>query len=345
MSTPEPPLRSVNDFDEGSGETSAVRQGPTAATGDGSSLFKPGMASKRARRVIGASTLPPNAFAPATDRLAAALPRTRARIWFLLGLGAALLGQLAGFYLLHQAATGGAFTGALLFTLCGLSGFIFPRFQRNSQEIWSGQVRSGPANRRLALDLTCLFAGILLGFFAVAAVLGAAYVQAFSGAESVVAERRSSLADLGVAEFAPILGHNLRVLLVALLTGVCFRYLGLLFVLIYNAALWGVVLASGLTRDHGQMSWWDDLVGTVVAVTPHLIAEGAGYVVAAMAGVFISRGAQRFRLGSRSLDRVSRAALRLVAAAALLIVVAAGFETYWSKAWANLWFDRVAVMP
>ena len=90
--------------------------------------------------------------------------------------------------------------------------------------------------------------------------------------------------------FLHIIINNVRVFFVFFLVGILFRYVGTLIVIVYNAATWGVVLAAAASGAMIQgLDWWELALATF-ALAPHIIFETLAYVLASMAGIFLSRG-------------------------------------------------------
>lgn len=291
----------------------------------------PGLESKRQHRVGARAFSPEDAFETHTAIRPVVGRRAGWQVWLAYGLIGALIGQVAGAYTMRATGLGGAFAGSAMFTVVILGGYIFPRFQRNSFEIWNGLATPRRANLALARDLTALFGGILLGFALLAGVLGAdSYAAWFDGSATLLG-RRPGLGDPSMAAALPLMLHNLRILLLLLLVGVVFRYLGLLFAMVWNAAAWGVTWAAalqglpGVTNSHLLA-----LLVLILAAGPHLLLEAAGYCLATSGGIFARRGLDRYRVGSRTLEIVSRAALHHVGIGATLVVIAALVEGCWA---------------
>ena len=70
------------------------------------------------------------------------------------------------------------------------------------------------------------------------------------------------------------------------------------------------------------LDWWELPLGTI-ALAPHIIVETLAYVLASMAGIFLSRGATRYSWFSLRFRNVGKAVLYLVAAGIIAVVVAA----------------------
>jgi hypothetical protein len=255
-------------------------------------------------------------------------PRTNPLVWLGFGMCAALLGQGAAWWFFHAGDT---FGGAMMFSLALLAGVIHPLFQRNAQEIWSRRLTPGQANRLLAGDLLVLFLGLILGYMAVPLAMGAeSYATAFSGISRFVDARRIQLLSFDHGNVGGILFNNIRVFLVFFLIGLLFRYVGTLIVVVYNASTWGVVFAAALSGTIAAGSGPVEIAVFMMAVAPHLVVETLAYLLAAMAGIFLSRGALRYAWTSERFLSVGAAVLSLAGFGILLVALAAVLEATWA---------------
>jgi len=305
-----------------------------------SEVEPPGLSSKRHRASPG-GVLPEDAFETRTAVRPAVTSRADWPKWLGLGLLGSLVGQAAGAYAMRATGLGGAFAGAAMFCVVFLGGYIFPRFQRNSFEIWNRVATPRQANRALTFDLVALFVGVLLGFAIACAVLGPEHYAVWFDGSAALLHRRPSLGEPAFAAGLDLAQHNVRILLLLVLVGVVFRYLGLLFVIVWNAAAWGITWASAAHGLPGLAdSGWMALGILVIAASPHLLLETAGYCLAASGGIFARRGIDRYRLGSRTLEIVARASLRQIGIGIALVVAGAIVEGCWAP-----WILHLLVRP
>lgn len=263
-------------------------------------------------------------------------PRTHAVVWLGFGLLGGLGGQLAAWWFFHASDT---LAGAMMFSLAILAGRIHPLFQRNAKEIWTRSLSPGRANWLLARDILVLFVGLLLGYILLPIVLGMErYSSTFSSIQNMVDIRRMHLLDFDHGNWLAILINNSRVLLVFFLVGLIFRYIGTLIVIVFNAATWGVVLAAALAGTFIHSAVWWQLPLITLALAPHIIIETGAYVLAAMAGIFLSRGAVRYRWHSSRFRSVGEAVLHLMKWAMIAVVLGSLIEAWWATFWIQFIF-------
>lgn len=239
--------------------------------------------------------------------------------------GAALLAGLVGIL-----------AGALLFPshaslvgvfLVGLSQgpVVEGLLDRNRDDIWARRVRSVTANTRLARSLLALFLGVFLAY--VVAVQAAPFprIEGLFGTQ-LGGFASGSLRDVHFGSPGELVARNGAVMVVCFVTAVLYRSGGMLLVLAWNASRWGVIFSwvARVGADEGGAA--PSLARTLAATLPHLALEATAYILVAMGGVFVARGARRHRLGSPELAQVAGAVLRIVAAGAVLLVAAAAVE-------------------
>jgi uncharacterized membrane protein SpoIIM required for sporulation len=200
---------------------------------------------------------------------------------------------------------------------------------RNRDAIWDGRESAGRANWRLARSLLVVFLGILLAYSAATLLVPAAALED-QFARQIGDFGGHSLAAVRFGDLAGTLGHNALVLAVGFLCALVYRHGGMLLVLAWNASVWGVVfpyvartapdLGAGGPVGYTLLAW--------VCILPHLLLEAGAYVAAAMAGVFLSKAVQKYRLDSAAFRQVAGAVARIGGAALLLLFLAAAAEAF-----------------
>ena len=208
---------------------------------------------------------------------------------------------LTGIALLVVSRIGGDSTG--FFGLFLASASLNHRFQHilktNKDQIFVDKRSPRRANLQTASSILMMFIGIC-GAFLLAAMLfqqnnlesffGFIYVSTNSGSGTLLTR------EFGV--FIPILKNNATVMMTIAILCLIYRSYGALLTLGWNAAVWIIVLYSLTSRLFVGSLQEDITIGlwAFVAVAPHLIIEGAAYIVIAIAAIFYSKGFTRYML-------------------------------------------------
>lgn len=203
----------------------------------------------------------------------------------------------------------------------------------NREAIWSRGENPWRANRRTALGVLGLFAGMTGGFVLLSAWLGTSGIQEHFGFTLEAARiSRDDILSRRFGEVGPLFTHNLAVMVACMALAFIYRSYGALLALGWNAAVWGVVLTLLVMRSLENTHVAPVLfVATAAgAVLPHLLAEAAGYVLGALAAIFLSRGLARYRTDDGRFRRVARAAGLLLTTAILLLLVGALLEQHFA---------------
>jgi hypothetical protein len=132
----------------------------------------------------------------------------------------------------------------------------------------------------------------------------------------------------------PLLGHNLLVLGSGVVLGLVYRSFGVLIVLAWNAASWGLVLPFLVDRalHSGEHQPVVLIAASLVGVLPHLILEALAYVTAGLAAVFGSNQLTTTDATGAgvSAKRVAKSCAIMLAIASVLLAAAAMLESYWT---------------
>ncbi len=178
-----------------------------------------------------------------------------------------------------------------------LSGRFQTLLQENKDLIFVKKQPSRQANATTALSILAMFLGICGAYLPSAIVLSEADLATYFG---FIFESTQSLEGTlltrDFSNFFPILKHNLLVLSTTAVLCLIYRSYGALLTLGWNACVWVIVLVS-LTRrllgpdlvDSAVVSGW-----AFVAVVPHLVLEGAAYVLIALAAILYSKGVTKY---------------------------------------------------
>jgi len=248
---------------------------------------------------------------------------------FAASLGAAIVG-VATSHVLFPTEAG---VISVFLTSFSLLHIVNNLFELNRREIWEEIASPYKANRMLGLALLAVFLGILSGYGLFAAVLNPDAARALLSeqlGDFQDIKRGFGLAQIHFGSFSEILRHNFSVLLVVLLFSLLFRAGGLLLIVAWNASSWGSVFGfiartvlSGLGLRDGLLP----LLASYLGFSLHLVLESAGYVLCAMAGLFMSKAFTKYFFDFKRFVRVTRASVLIFAFALFLIVLSAFFES------------------
>jgi hypothetical protein len=210
---------------------------------------------------------------------------------------------------------------------------------RNRDEIWGGGSKASTANVRLAISLLTMFLAIL-GTYAVATLV-APEDKVLALFERQVGDFGGhSITDVRFDDLTGVLGHNLIVLAACFLFSLLYRHGGMLLVLAWNASVWGVVFPyiARTAPDVAEGGAVVYFLKSFACIFPHLLLEASGYVLVAMAGVFLSKGLQKYEIGSPRFNQVGMAVLRIVILAVAFLGVASVVEAWVAPALIHLLF-------
>jgi len=209
---------------------------------------------------------------------------------------------------------------------------------RNRDEIW-GRVRTAmEANLRLAISLLVFFLGVLVTYSAATLLVPEARLHDLFGRQLGDFDA-ISITTVVFDDLGGILGHNLLVMLACFLFSLLYRHGGMLLVLAWNASVWGVVFPFiARTAPDRSASASIYFFKSFVSIFPHLLLEAVGYVLVAMAGVFLSKALQKYEVGSARFNQVTVAVAKLSVLAALTLVLAGVVEACVAPALIGLFF-------
>lgn len=248
-------------------------------------------------------------------------------VWGMHFRGAVLRGAAwsgIGLWAAHFFFPGQAPVVAVTLVALGQADYVAALLDRNRAEIYGGTMPPRLANLRMARELVGLFTGIFMAYvLAVFLVPQERMVPVFGSLLGEFVGTR--LRDVDFGTFGLLMQRNLAVLLAGFLISTLYRHGGILLILAWNAARWGVVLGAV-----GRVELSAGGAGAAVAVLlvlPHLLFEALAYVLAAMAGAFLGRGALRHKLNSPVFQQVGVAVLILLLLSLLTLIMASAFES------------------
>ncbi len=196
----------------------------------------------------------------------------------------------------------------------GLAPHLSVLLEANRSRIWDEKLSPWKANRILVLEFIAIFFGIFAvaagaHFFTSPAAVGRAFDEAY----------RNSVGDLYY--------HNTAVLSAGFFLALAYRAAGLTLVLSWNALHWAETLAVYLVRV-GMSSGVNTSVWLSGALIPHLLLEVLAYVMAGMAGVFLSKALCKYSWISPPFRRVAWASITLLTISLGALGLAAAAEVY-----------------
>ncbi|MFH1529627.1 MAG: stage II sporulation protein M [Pseudomonadota bacterium] len=201
-------------------------------------------------------------------------------------------------------------------------------FERNQDDIWRRGDGSYRANERLAFAVLSMFTGLLAAYALVSLAAPVASLDRIFDPQLAPFGGRTA-GDLILPGFLTLLGHNALVMIAGFLAALVYREGGILLVLGWNASLWGSafpVLVRRAAPGEG-ITAVAELGRLLPGILPHLLLESMAYVLVAMAGVFLSKGLQRYRSGSPELRRVLDASAMTSGLALLTLLAACAWES------------------
>ncbi len=213
---------------------------------------------------------------------------------------------------------------AVVLVALGQSSYVQALLDRNRQEVYGGAISARRANLRMARELFGLFLGIYAAYvFAVSLVAPERLTTVFGGL--LAGFQGARLSDVDFGTFGTLMAKNGAVLMASFLISTLYQHGGILLVLAWNAARWGVVIGSLARAEYNAEGLMGALV--VAAVLPHLLLEALAYVIAAMGGAFLGRGVLRHKIGTRAFESVGFAVLILLLTSTVVLVLASFLES------------------
>jgi len=129
--------------------------------------------------------------------------------------------------------------------------------------------------------------------------------------------------------FWSILQNNLLVLVICLVLSLAYGA-GSIFIITWNASVWGVVfglIAKNSAAVAGSNPFWIFLL-TFIAVFPHLILEALSYILAAISGGIVSTAVIREKVFSNRFNQIIQDGLMLFILSIVVLFVAAYLEVF-----------------
>ncbi len=199
----------------------------------------------------------------------------------------------------------------------------------NSHDIYVAKKTSFESNWRTATRVLALFLGLFAAYVVTAVWLGEnETVATFDFLIRTAGLRDDTILDRRFGEFLPLVEHNVIVLVSFFALSIVYWGYGAVLALAWNASVWGAVLTILVGRALGDSASPMLLSLTAAAaVMPHLLLEAVAYVLASLAGIFLSKGLSRYNLRDERIPSIARAVAVLLVGAFAAVVGAAALET------------------
>lgn len=185
------------------------------------------------------------------------------------------------------------------------------------------------ANFELFARLLALFVGTMIGFAAAGLGLNDdRLLHLFSHQLEGMFGR--TFPELVFGEFGSPFSHNLYVMTFFFCIALPFRQGGIMLAMAWNASVWGIAtgfLAREWAAEAG-MSVASAWLRVMAALTPHMVMEGRAYVLAGLAGVFLSRAPGKHALDSDIMQGVLKTVGAMALLGAGLVLLGAAVEGF-----------------
>jgi len=165
--------------------------------------------------------------------------------------------------------------------------------------IFDKTVSAARANGRLTARLMSLLLGTILGFCIVAIVLPTESLQSLF-APQLRELSNTNFININFGHPGDIFFHNLYVMLFFFVIALPFRQGGVMLAVAWNASVWAatfVTLSRNWAENH-NIDFANAFARIVAATVPHMLIEASAYMVAGIAGVFVSKAFLRYALES-----------------------------------------------
>jgi uncharacterized membrane protein SpoIIM required for sporulation len=193
--------------------------------------------------------------------------------------------------------------------------------------IFDKSVTAARANGRLTARLMSLLLGTLIGFCVVAMIVPAEDLQSLF-APQLRELSNTDFLNINFGHPGDIFFHNLYVMLFFFVIALPFRQGGVMLAVAWNASVWAatfVTLSRNWAENH-NIDFVNAFARIVAATVPHMLIEAAAYMVAGIAGVFVSKAFLRYALESERFGSVLKGAGMLLLIGLSLITIGSLWE-------------------
>lgn len=201
----------------------------------------------------------------------------------------------------------------------------------NRINVWENEFSSWEANKLTTLSFIAIFCGIISAYFAFSFGAGTDGIfKTFGFAIEAAGLNESTLFTREFSSFGGILTNNLIVLICICILAFVYRAYGAMLALSWNACVWAAVITALTLRSadvtESKLSLVEHLLAAS-ALLPHLIVEGAAYVIGALAAIYCSQGISKYPIRDPRFGVVMRACLLLFFIAGVLVTAGSWLES------------------
>jgi pSer/pThr/pTyr-binding forkhead associated (FHA) protein len=185
----------------------------------------------------------------------------------------------------------------------------------NRHNIFVVQQNPVYASLQTAIGILMIFLGSCLAYF----ILATTYPETdlanlFGFIFETVRIENSTLFTREFSNLFSIFSHNILVMVTLFLLCFFYRVYAALLTLGWNSCVWVIVLVS-LTKRSLNNDSYDSLSASLhifLTVSPHIILEGAAYILAGLAAIFYSRGIVKYNLSLSPIKLESEASIAAI---------------------------------
>ena len=184
----------------------------------------------------------------------------------------------------------------------------------------------------------CMFLGIILSFSIFSVITPDAILNhLFENQAVLVSSLRPDPAALEFGDFFMIIGNNMKVLIVCYLASYFFGT-GAIFIISWNASVWGTVFGS-IIRNSAFSTAQNPLLFSVllgIIILPYLIIEASAYFLAGISGGIVSRATMSESIHSRKFETIVKKSLIILWISLFLIFISALVESQLAPAMSGI---------
>jgi uncharacterized membrane protein SpoIIM required for sporulation len=253
--------------------------------------------------------------------------KKKSRYAFLMGLSYSIIGIASGMFLFPKDPGLAAIAITSLLILPSLNKL----FAAESNEAKKGKfslIEMFRDHNDIFRVYLFLFLGILLSFSFFSIVWPTiATSRIFAQQVSVLGISGQAYAGGGL--FASLLSNNVKILVFCLLASF-FYGSGAIFIITWNASVWGTifgVIARESAGAAGQNPFMYFIL-TLMAVFPHMILEASAYFLAAISGGIVSKAVIREKTFSKKFNQVVQDGFVMFIIAVFVLIIAVYIEAF-----------------